>query len=113
MENFNDIKVGDRVLCISGPYNTEKICRVTRVSSATFTISKGTFYKSTGHPAQHMWDKAHCVPLDDETENQLAEGVKRMDNIHKIHTYITTGTLNDLTIEELEVICNIFKKHRP
>lgn len=113
MENFNDIKVGDKVLCISGPRNTEKICKVTKVNSVTFTISKGLFYKSTGYPAQHTWDKAHCVHLDAETENQLVEGAQRMDIRHKIRTYITTGTLNELTTEELETIYNIFKKHKP
>lgn len=110
MENFENIQVGENVLCTYGTGRVEKLCKVTRVNATTFTICKGTFNKLDGKPTRHIWGNPVCTPVTDVLVSTIAREKER-NTLHKqINTLLNKGILQELTIEDMREVLAIFNR---
>ena len=107
MENFENIKVGDKVI-IHYRWSNDYVEDVTKVTKTTFTAGGAVFRKDSGwERGGDKWTpKSAHVATEEKIEEIRKENLKR-----KYVSYLSTKVkYEDLPLEKLQEIYDIIKK---
>ena len=106
MENFDNIKVGDKVI-VHTRWHGDLIETVKKVAKTTFSTDSATFYKNTGW--QRGGDTWTPKRAELATEERAAEVMKAQRKV-RLANYLRGFDFYSLPIEKLEEIYNLTKK---
>lgn len=101
MNDFNDVKVGDKIV-IEGDHNLS-IKAVEKVNKETFKADGILFQKNTG---VHKIDTWHFIYATKGTPENIAKAVAAI-KLHNRKKIVKSINFDDLTFEQLEKIIEI------
>lgn len=111
-ENFNDVKVGDKVYVPRG--NGGILCEVKRVTKAQFMTLARTFRKSDGKMlnSSRFYHAVHATPEMIEKVNKAEEFRKLVNEFSNALQILENIEFNKIQKDDFVAIVNIAKKYK-